>query len=103
MIPIFPWWIFYRSEDLPDLTPQDDEEMYGCLGSIIAYVLATAIWILANHFLFSLKVKGYYSFETYLLLMIPVVLLYAGLLIIFTKGAFKIASLIANKKKKKQL
>lgn len=101
MFPIFPWWILYRSEDLPDLTPEDDEDMYGLTGTIIAWLLATAIWILANYFLFSLKVKGYYSFETYMLLMIPLALLYAGLLIVFIKGAFKIARLIANKKKKK--
>ena len=92
--PIIPWWLYLRREDLPEINIGGIE----AIGACIAWVLATLIFILMNHFLFSLKVKGYITFDTHMWLSIPVTLIYAFLIIVFIKASFRIVDAIEKRK-----
>jgi len=94
--PIIPWWLYLRREDLPEINIGGIE----AIGVCVAWVLATLIFILMNHFLFSLKTKGYITFDTHMWLTIPVTLIYAALMIIFIKASFRIVDAIEKKKEK---
>lgn len=92
-------WASYKPEDIPDLNPKDDDGFRDFIGGMIAWLLATLIWVLMDYLLFRLKVNGYISFETFLLLLIPAAIIYAALTIIFMKLAFKKTDSIKEKKK----
>lgn len=93
-------WIFYHSDDIPDLNPQDDEAR-GCLCGVCAYIIASAIFVWLMHFILNLKLNGILSTDVYFILMlITCVIIYPILSIILIKLSFKIADKI-NKKKRK--
>ena len=39
-------WASYDPDDIPDLTPHDDEEMVGCLAGVCGFIVSTIIYVL---------------------------------------------------------
>lgn len=39
-------WASYHPDDIPDLTPHDDEEMVGCLAGVCGFIVSTIIYVL---------------------------------------------------------
>lgn len=89
-------WIFYHPDDIPDLTPRDNEEMVGCLAGVCGYIVSTTIYVLLFYLCFTLT-KGVL---TTILIMIDSVVIYPIIMIYLMELSFKIADKI-NKKKRK--
>ena len=104
MICINPW-VSYNPEDIPDLTPRDDEEARGCICGVCGYIIASAIFVWLMRFILNLKLNGMLSTDVYFMLMlITCVIIYPILIIILIKLSFKITDKIndkINKKKRK--
>ena len=94
-------WIFYDPDDIPDLTPQDDEEEIGCICGVCGYIIASAIFVWLMHFILDFKLNGIISTDVYFILMlINCIIIYPILTIILMKLSFKIGDKIYKKKRK---
>ena len=89
-------WASYRSEDIPDLTPHDDEEMVGCLAGACGFIVSSIIYVLLLHLCFTLT-EG---LPTKILVLIVSVVIYPILVICLMKLSFKIGDKIYKKNKK---
>ena len=89
-------WAFYDSDDIPDLTPQDDEEMVGCLAGACGFIVSSIIYALLFYLCFN-HTKGLLR---PILVMIDSVVIYPILTICLMKLSFKIGDKIYKKKRK---
>ena len=89
-------WIFYDPDDIPDLTPHDDEEMVGCLSAACGYIVSTIIYVLLFYLCFTLT-KGMLR---PILVFIDSAVIYPILIICLMKLSFKIGDKIYKKKRK---
>ena len=87
-------WIFYRSEDIPDLTPRDDEEMVGCLSGACGAIISTIIYVVLFYLCFTLT-KGVLR---PILVLIDSAVIYPILTICLMNLSFKIGDKIYKKK-----
>ena len=89
-------WIFYDPDDIPDLTPHDDEEMVGCLAGGCGFIISTIIYVLLFYLCFTFT-KGALR---PILVMIDSVIIYPILTIYLMELSFKIGDKIYKKKRK---
>ena len=89
-------WAFYDSDDIPDLTPRDDEEMVGCLAGGCGFVVSSIIYVLIFYLCFTLT-EGILR---PILVMIDSTVIYPILTICLMKLSFKIGDKIYKKKRK---
>lgn len=89
-------WASYHPDDIPDLTPHDDEEMVGCLAGVCGYIVSSIIYVLLFYLCFNLT-KGVLR---PILILIDSAVIYPILTIILMKLSFKIGDKIYKKKKK---
>ena len=47
-------WVCYDPDDIPNLTPRDDEEMVGCLAIACGFIVSTIIHVLIFYLCFTL-------------------------------------------------
>jgi hypothetical protein len=87
-------WIFYDPDDIPDLTPHDDEEMVGCLAGGCGFIVSTIIYLLLFYLCFTFT-KGALR---PILVMIDSVIIYPILTIYLMELSFKIGDKIYKKK-----
>ena len=87
-------WAFYHPDDIPNLTPQDDEEMVGCLGTACGYIVSTIIYVLLAYLCFTLT-KGVL---TQILFLIDSVGIYPITMIYLVNLSSKIGDKIYKKK-----
>lgn len=86
-------WASYHPDDIPDLTPHDDEEMVGCLSGACGAVVSTIIYVLLFYLCFTLT-EGVLR---PILVMIDSVVIYPILTICLMKLSFKIGDKIYKK------
>ena len=89
-------WASYDSDDIPDLTPRDDEEMVGCLAGGCGFVVSSIIYVLLFYLCFTLT-KGVLR---PILVMIDSAVIYPIITICLMKLSFKIGDKIYKKKRK---
>ena len=93
-------WVFYDKDDIPDLTPHDDEEMVGCLAGACGYIIASAIFVWFMDFILNFRLNGIISTNVYFILMlINCIIIYPILTICLMKLSFKIGDKIYKKKR----
>lgn len=92
-------WASYDSDDIPNLTPRDDEEMVGCLAGVCGYIISTIIYVLLAYLCFTLC-KGMLS---QILFLINGAVIYPILIIILMKLSFKIGDKIYKRKESNKL
>ena len=88
-------WAAYNRDDIPDLTPHDDEETAGCLAGACGYIVATIIWVLLGYLCFILT-EGMLRV---VLIMIDCLIIYPILIICLMKLSFKIGDKICKRRK----
>jgi len=94
-------WSFYKSDDIPDLNPQDDDEARGCICGMCAYIIALAIFVWLMYSILDFRLNNIISTDVhFILIVINCLIIYPILTIILMKLSFKIADKI-NKKKRK--
>ncbi len=92
-------WSSYHSDDIPDLTPQNDEEAIGCICGLCGYIIASAIFGWLMHFILNLRLNDIISTDIHFILMlINCIIIYPILTIILMKLSFKIGDKIYKKK-----
>ena len=89
-------WSFYDPDDIPDLTPHDDEEMVGCLAGGCGFIVSSIIYVLLFSLCFTLT-KGVLR---PILVLIDSAVIYPILTICLMKLSFKIGDKIYKKKRK---
>ena len=89
-------WAFCDAEDIPDLTPRDDEEMVGCLAETCGYIVSTIIYVSIFYLCFTLT----NNILRPILVMIDSVIIYPILMIYLMNLSFKIGDKIYKKKRK---
>lgn len=89
-------WASYDPDDIPDLTPHDNDEMVGCLSGVCGFIVSTIIYILL-FYLCDTFTKGTL---TTILVMIDCIVIYPILTICLMKLSFKIGDKIYKKKRK---
>ena len=91
-------WAFYHPDDIPNLTPQDDEEMLGCIACAYGYIVSTIIYVLFAYLCFTLT-KG---MLTQILFLIDSAVIYPITMIYLVNLSFKIRDKIYKKKRNKK-
>lgn len=91
-------WVFYDPDDIPDLTPHDDEEMVGCLAGGCGFIVSSIIYVVLFYLCFNLT-KGMLR---PILIMIDSAIIYPILTICLMKLSFKIGDKIYKKKRKRK-
>lgn len=89
-------WASYDVDDIPDLTPHDDEEMVGCLSGACGAIIASVIYVLIFYLCFTLT----NNILRPILVMIDSVIIYPILMIYLMNLSFKIGDKIYKKKRK---
>ena len=89
-------WAFYNPDDIPNLTPRDNEEIMGCLAGTYGFIVSTIIYMLLCYLCFNLT-KG--LLRPILITIISAVI-YPILTICLMKLSFKIGDKIYKKKRK---
>ena len=89
-------WVWYNPDDIPDLTPHDDEEMVGILAGGCGYIVSTLIYVLLFYLCFTLT-KGVLR---PILILIDSTVIYPIITICLMKLSFKIGDKIYKKKRK---
>lgn len=89
-------WTSYHPDDIPDLTPHDDEEAVGCLAGACGYIVSTIIYVLLFYLCFTLT-KGMLMT---ILITIDSAVIYPIITICLVKLSFKIGDKIYKKKRK---
>lgn len=88
-------WASYKPEDIPDLTPHNDEDAVGCLSAICGFIVSTIIYILLFYLCFTLtNTKGWL---TPILCLIDSAIIYPILTIYLIELSFKIGDKIVDK------
>jgi len=89
-------WVWYHSDDIPNLTPRDDEEMVGCLAGVCGWLVSTIIYVLIFYLCFNLAEGELRP----ILVMIDSIVIYPILMIYLMELSFKIGDKISKKKRK---
>lgn len=89
-------WASYQPDDIPDLTPRDDEEMVGCLAGGCGFIVSTIIYVLLFYLCFTLT-EGLLR---PILITIDSAVIYPISTICLVKLSFKIGDKIYKKKRK---
>ena len=89
-------WASYQPDDIPDLTPHDDEEMVGCLAGGCGFIISSIIYVLLFYLCFNLT-KGLLRS---ILILIDSAVIYPIITICLMKLAFKIGDKLYKKKRK---
>lgn len=89
-------WASYYPDDIPDLTPHDDEEMVGCLAGTCGFIVSSIIYVLTFYLCFTLTK----SVLRTTLIFIDSAVIYPIITIYLMKLSFKIGDKIYKKKKK---
>lgn len=92
-------WAFYHPDDIPDLTPHDDEEMVGCLAGGCGFIVSTIIYVLLFYLCFTLTT----GLTRPILVMIDSAVIYPILLIYLMELSFKIGDKIYKKKRNEKV
>ena len=92
-------WTSYHPDDIPDLTPHNDEEMVGCLAGGCGFIVSSIIYVLLLYLCFNLA-KG---FLRPILIMIDSAVIYPIITICLMKLSFKIGDKIYKKKRNEKL
>lgn len=104
MVFINPWAYYqiHEPDKIPDLNPHNDKEVVGCFASVCGFIIASIIFALVTHLLFSITVSGYINrYWLLLLMLVNCIVIYPSLTILLMKLLFKIVDkFITNKKKK---
>jgi len=91
-------WIWYKPEDIPDLTPHSDEEAVGCLAGGCAFIIASTIFAWLMYFILNLKLNDIISSDAHcILILITCIIIYPILTICLMKLSFKIGDKIVDK------
>lgn len=90
-------WASYKSEDIPNLNPQNTDEARGCLGGTIAFCMSSLIFAIIMYFTYKLKSNDIIDMDIMMLLFIVNVIIYVALTFAFMNLSFKITDKI-NKK-----
>ena len=94
-------WAFYDPDDIPDLTPHDNEEMVGCLAGACGYIIASAIFVWFMFSILNFRLNGIISEGVhFILIIVNCIIIYPILTIIFMELSFKIVDKIYKKKRK---
>lgn len=94
-------WVFCDSDDIPDLTPHDDEEMTGCLASTCGFIISATVFALLMHFILDLRLNNIISTDVhFIFILINCIIIFPILTIILMKLPFKIGDKIYKKKRK---
>ena len=88
-------WASYHSDDIPDLTPDSDEEWVDFLCAICGYIISTIIYAI----LFYLCFVHAKDVLRCILILIDSVVIYPIMMICLVKLLFKIGDKINNRKK----
>jgi hypothetical protein len=88
-------WASYHSDDIPDLTPDSDEELVDFLCAICGYIISTIIYVILFYLCF-VHAKGVLRC---VLILIDSVVIYPILMICLVKLSFKIGEKIYKMKK----
>jgi len=83
-------WAFYNPDDIPNLTPRDDEEMVGCLAGACGAIVSSIIYVLLFYLCFNLT-EGLLR---PILVLIDSAVIYPILTICLMKLSFKIGDKI---------
>ena len=83
-------WASYHLDDIPNLTPRDDEEMVGCLSGACGFIVSSIIYVLIFYSCFNLT-KGVLR---PILITIDIAVIYPILTICLMKLSFKIGDKI---------
>ena len=89
-------WVFYHRDDIPDLTPHDEEEMVGCLAAACGYIISIIIYVVLFYLCFTLT-KGMLM---PILILIDSAVIYPIITIYLVNLSFKIGDKIYKKKRK---
>ena len=89
-------WIFYDPDDIPDLTPHDDEEMVEFLAGACGFIVSSIIYVLIFYLCFTLT-KGALR---PILIMIDSAVIYPIIMIYLVNLSVKIGDKIYKKKRK---
>lgn len=100
MIFIIPW-ASYKSEDIPNLNPQNNEEVKGCIGGMIAFCISSLIFIMLMYATVKLTINKIIDGDIMMICIIVNASIFVALTIILMKLSFKIVDKLATKKKKK--
>lgn len=103
MIFINPWAYYQINEPnkIPDLNPRNDKEVVGCLAGVCGFIIASIIFALVTHLLFSITVSEYINRHWLpLLMLVNCIIIYPILTILLMKLSFKIGDKFITKKKK---
>lgn len=93
-------WIFYHPDDIPNLTPHNNEERAGCLGAIISYCVSSLIFAIMMYFTHKLQSNDIINMDIMMLLFIVNVIIYVILIFVFMNLSSKIVDKIYKKKRK---
>ena len=88
-------WMFYHSNNIPDLTPHNDKELVGCLGAACGYIASIIIYAILFYLCFT-HTEGALRC---ILIVIDSVIIFPIIMICLVKLSFKIGDKIYNKKK----
>ena len=88
-------WASYHPDEIPNLTPHDNEEMVGCLAGACGFIVSTIIYVLLFYLCFTLTKGMLMTF----LIFIDSVIIYPILTICLMKLSFKIGNKIYKKRK----
>ena len=95
-------WAYYNPDDIPDLNPQDDDEVKECICGMCGYIIASAIFVWVMHFTLDFRLNGIISTDVhFILILINCIIIYPILTILLMKLSFKIVSKITMNNKKK--
>ena len=93
-------WAYYDTDDIPDLTPQTDEEAVGCLAGGCAFIISSAIFIYLMYYILDLRLNDIISSDVHcILIVITCIIIYPILTICLMKLSFKIVDKFTTKRK----
>lgn len=90
---INPWtyYLINEPENIPDITPHNDDEAKGCLAGVCGFLIATVIYALLIHLILTYKLKECFNTNVYMLLMLVAsAIVFPILTILLMKLGFKI-------------
>lgn len=93
-------WASYKSEDIPDINPHNDEEAIGCIGGIVAFCISSLIFIMLMYAANTLVNKNIINTKIMMIFVVANFATFVTLTIILMKLSFKLADKFITKKRK---
>jgi hypothetical protein len=101
IFPISPW-ASYKPKDIPNLNPQNTDELRGCLGGIISFCISSLIFAIIMYLTYKLKFNDIIDMDIMMLLFIVNVIIYVALIFTFMNLSFKVTDKINKKYDRKR-